>query len=154
MADWNRPIITDLYTDVLSLIDGRLDDAASMFNVTASNLPVTSIRYDRTTNKFQEWDGAAWIDKVISVAGGGTGANNATTARVNLGLGTMAVQSSTSISVTGGIVTGLSTLNLSCNLEFNADGIRTIGTNAVRPHIIYIRNGLVIPVGSDKWVTS
>jgi len=39
---------------------------------------------------------------VLAISYGGTGADNATTARTNLGLGTMAVQNANSVNITGG----------------------------------------------------
>ena len=154
MADWSKPTVTDIYSNVLSFIDGRLNDAATQFSSAPSNQPTGAIRYLRASNKFQEWDGAAWQDKVLSVAGGGTGSATAAGARSNLGLGDMAVQSSSGVAITGGSITGLSTFSLATDLTFTTDGNRNIGSNATRPNNVYIRNGLVIPVGTNKWVSS
>lgn len=46
----------------------------------------------------------------LSVAVGGTGATNEIDARTNLGLGSIAVQSASSVSVTGGTITGITDL--------------------------------------------
>jgi hypothetical protein len=52
------------------------------------------MKFDRIGNKFQERISGAWIDKVLSVAGGGTGATNIAGIGSSLGLGTMAYQNS------------------------------------------------------------
>lgn len=46
----------------------------------------------------------------VAVADGGTGANTASNARNNLGLGTIATQNSNAVSITGGAITGITDL--------------------------------------------
>ena len=49
---------------------------------------------------------AVWNGSTIGVVYGGTGASNATDARTNLGLGTIATQDANAVAVTGGSVNG------------------------------------------------
>ena len=151
MADWNSPVLTDLYTDFLTFLKSRDVDAITLCVTDPTNKPTGTIRYNRSTNVFEEWSGSAWVTKVLALAGGGTGGTDAATSRTALGLGSMAVQNATGIAVTGGTVTGLTQLQLSCDLTFNADDTRVIGADATRAKGIWLRDYMVIPVGTDKW---
>jgi len=154
MADWSLPTLSSLYTDFLAEVSARLDDSATLFSGGPSNQPIGSIRYFRGTNVFQEWDGANWVNKVLSMAGGGTGATDAAGIRTNIGLGTLAIQNANAVNITGGSLTGITGLALIGDISFAADNASKIGTNANRLSTIYIRSGLVIPVGADKFVSS
>lgn len=101
MADWTLPVNTSSYLNVLNLLADKDIDAYSMAE-TPTSPPIGAIRYLRATNTFEEWDGALWNVKVVSIASGGTGANTAASARTNLGLGSMATQNNNAVNITGG----------------------------------------------------
>ena len=102
----------------------------------------------------QEWDGSAWQNKVISIAGGGTGASTPSGILGNLNLGTMALQNATAVAITGGTITGITNLVLNSSIVFTVDASHNIGSNTARPGTLYIRHGIVIPVGTDKFVSA
>ena len=154
MADWNDPELSDVYADVLSMLRARDVDAGQLFNSAPTN-PVTSmIRYLRASNKFQEYNGAAWVDKVLAIAGGGTGGATASAARTALGIGTIGVQNANAIAVTGGTISGITWLSLSCNLIFTSDSAYDIGTKTTMARNLFVKTGCVLPVGADKWVVA
>lgn len=54
--------------------------------------------------------GTTTLSTVLPVVSGGTGASTASAARTSLGLGTIATQASSSVSITGGSITGITDL--------------------------------------------
>lgn len=60
-----------------------------------------------STGRLDATDG---LVNAVPVANGGTGAANATSARSNLGLGSMATQAANSVAITGGSITGITDL--------------------------------------------
>jgi hypothetical protein len=88
-TDWNQPTTSSLYTDILALLEARDVDAFTLGLTDPTNKPTGAIRWNRGTKKFQEWSGAAWADLDVSTG---------------LGLGTMAVQNSNNVSISGGSI--------------------------------------------------
>jgi microcystin-dependent protein len=108
MADFTLPILTSLYTDILNLLKARDVDAITLCVSAPTTPPTGAFKYVRADNKFQEWNGASWDDKVLAIAGGGTGGATAAAARTALGLGTIATQAANSVAITGGTISGVS----------------------------------------------
>lgn len=161
MADWNLPALTSLYTAVLNLLMTRDVDAGTLCVSLPTNPPIGMFRYVRASDKLQEWDGTVWNDKVLSIAGGGTGGANAGAARTSLGLGDMATQNSTGVAITGGTLagngSGLTSLN-AANLATGTAPTARLGSGAASA-TTYLRGdqtwaALVvdIPYGADQAV--
>lgn len=156
MADWTQPTTLTNYDTFVAEMKARDEDAARMFEGGSyTNIPVNTIRWNRSLRCFQNWHGSelGWANLPISVVGGGTGASDAAGARVNLGLGTMSVQNANGVVITGGTVWGVTLMDLNCSIRFFTAGY-DIGHNGTRVRNIYIGGGLCIPVGVDKFATS
>lgn len=108
-ADWSLPTTGTLYTAVLGDLNDKDVDAITLQKTAPSNLPDGAIAWDRGASKFKEWVAAssAFTDMIVAIAGGGTGSSSASGARTALGLGSMATQSSTSVSISGGTISGV-----------------------------------------------
>jgi len=71
MSDWKLPGISDLYTNVLTYLSNRLNDAAQLFDsttTTPTNQPVGTKRWNASTKKFEKWNGTAWVDMTDTYA--------------------------------------------------------------------------------------
>lgn len=154
MANWSNPIITTQYDVFVSEAKARDVDSATMFVAAPSNQPTGAIKLVRAPVKFQEWDGAVWVDKVLDVTGGGTGGASAAAARAALGIGTLGAQNSNAIAVTAGTISGLTTFEIAGPMTFSADASWDIGTFAKQARKVYVKDALVLPVGVDKYATS
>lgn len=114
MSNWNLPTITSGYLDFVTEMNDKFVDAGTIGYGAPTNLPEHAMRFNRSTNIFEEWVGGGWIPKVIGIAGGGTGGSDPAAARAALGLGSMSVQNSNAVNITGGSITGV---------NLNADAI-------------------------------
>jgi len=155
-ADWNLPTTTSLYTDVLDLLKTRDLDVATMFKTAPVNPVQFMMRFNRSILVLEEYDGvSAWVPVVLGVTGGGTGGGTAVAARTALGIGTMGVQDSNAVAITGGGIAGLTTFELGVGaITVDTDNLRDLATFAKQMRKGFFKSALVIPVGADKYATS
>ena len=120
MADWNQPGLPDAYSNFLDALTARDIDAMTLGIGTITNPKAGMMRFERTRGVFQEYNATSgWLDKVLSVAGGGTGANNSGGAGSALGLGSMAYQNANAVNITGGQISSLSSIQVNGNGAIN-----------------------------------
>lgn len=161
MANWadTAPDETTVYSGVGGVLDqlrSRDKDAYTLAESPTSP-PTGAIRYLRASDKFQEWNGVAWVDKLISIAGGGTGGGDAATARTNLGLGTISVQNSNAVAITGGSAVGLSAVgagtgtfgtlaagNTAITGTLTVSGATTLGTTLSVAGVSALNGGITV----------
>ena len=138
MGNWSKPVLADTYSDFLDSLNARDLDAGTLFLTDPVNPPVGVIRYNRTTNLFQEWNGSSWVNKVISQAGGGTGAGSLPA------LGTMASQNANNVNITGGNISNLSSLAVNGNAAVGGSLAVTANINSSQ----YIQAAAQIAAGT------
>jgi hypothetical protein len=151
VANWSNPIITTQYDVFVAEVKDRDADTATLFSGSATNIPTGSVRFNRAAKTFEEWSGTAWVVLILAVAGGGTGANTGGGAGANLGLGSMAFQNSNSVGITGGTIdiTWVIARSIICPaVNLGCD----LGDSGRRFNKAYVAGGMVIPVGTDKYV--
>ena len=75
--------------------------------------------------------GAVTLGGILNLTNGGTGASTAAGARTNLGLGTIATQDASNVSITGGAISGVSAsvTTLTTSSTITANNIATTGTH-------------------------
>jgi hypothetical protein len=108
MANWNNPTVNSNYVTFVDEVKNRDVDSARMFDGTGDNLPNLTIRWNQSNQRFERLQDGTWSARTLSVGGGGTGASTPSGARSNLGLASMAQQSSDNVSITGGSINGVS----------------------------------------------
>lgn len=133
MANWSNPTVTSNYATLLGELRDRDVDALTLQLNALTNPPTGAIKLLRSPVKLQEWSGAAFVDKLLDITGGGTGAATAATARNNLGLGSIVTQNANAVVLTGGTIADVSM----------SGSISLVGTFSVTP-IAASQNAVVI----------
>lgn len=60
MGDWNKPALSDTYSNFLTYLKNLAIDAGTAFVNSPTNQPTGSLRYNRSTDIWEEWDGSSW----------------------------------------------------------------------------------------------
>jgi hypothetical protein len=94
-------------TSASTAADARIN--LGLGNIATQNINEISITGGTIDNIAITGGNISGLNAPLPVASGGTGANNAGNARVNLGLGTVATQNADNINITGGNISGLNT---------------------------------------------
>lgn len=99
MADHSKPVTTDTYANVLTYLDGRLDDLALQLEAAGTsptNLPTGAIRWNASGSKWQIWYASTWSDlasgysiNINGTVGAGTPAAGAFTTISSSGAATL-----------------------------------------------------------------
>lgn len=106
------------------IINNGLADTVTVKNSTGTGITVpaskTMYLYNDSNNVVDAIThlSSLTLDTALPVGSGGTGADTATDARTNLGLGSMAVQNATAINVSGGTLGGSTIINTSGTATF------------------------------------
>ena len=127
MANWNNPALDSSYSNFLDHLKSRDLDAANMFMNTPTNPKTGFMRYNRGSNKFQEYRSNAWRDEIISIASGGTGVSTLTALIALVGGGGGDIDLS-NVSITGGTISGIGSLGVNGNATIGGQLITGSGS--------------------------
>lgn len=65
MADFSKPVLSDLYQNVLQYIRDLFADAVKWLDGTSStNVPTGAKRWNATTKRFEKYDGVSWVELI------------------------------------------------------------------------------------------
>lgn len=139
MADHSDLLTTELYANILSRIDGRLDDTAKAFdpaNITHTNPQTNTVRWTSASNKWQKYDGSSWVDLTatyaIAISGNAGTATTLATARTINGV---SFNGSANITVTANTGSAVTFNNggsgAASGTTFNGSAAQTISYNTV-----------------------
>lgn len=124
----------------IAITNTQVSGLGTMSVQNANNVSITGGSLDGTVigastpaqAYFTTISGGTWQGTAIAVANGGTGATNATDARTNLGLGTMATQNASNVAISGGNINGTVIGNSSAQAgtftNLTASGTVSLGT--------------------------
>jgi len=112
MANFSLPTTASLYTDVISIFNDKLSDVAKGLDPatsTPTNVPTNSVRWTSAANKWQKWNGTAWVDLTatyaINISGSAASATTAGSAATADTLTTARTINGTSFNGSGNITT-------------------------------------------------
>lgn len=74
--DWSKPDLFSSKSDFMTEMHSLINMCAKV-DPSGTNLPTSALRYNRTTDRLQEWDGSTWVDQpygFIATGSVGTGA--------------------------------------------------------------------------------
>jgi hypothetical protein len=141
MADWSKPTVTSNYVTFVDEVKNRDIDAITLQVNALVNPPMSSVKMARVGAplvKFQEWNGSAFVDKVLGVDGGGTGVTTIPALKSALALGTMADQNANAVNISGGNLNavGISNANLGGNMTFNGGRFHIASTTDIALNVV------------------
>lgn len=60
-TNWSNPSLSQLWADFVSAIKSRDESSAKMDYAGDTNLPTSVVRFNRSNNRLEEWNGTAWV---------------------------------------------------------------------------------------------
>ena len=131
-GDFNKPVVTDAYASVLQSIKDLISDLAKGLDGTSTaNIPTNAIRWGSANNRFEKYNGSAWValsatmsQDVTSLSGKtiGSAANN-----IPLNNGTM------NVTLNADLLDGYH----AANLQFNQSGRDFVNGTFIQTDIDY-----------------
>jgi hypothetical protein len=147
MADHNKPSLASLYEDFVEELNAKCQDLAmglDPISTTATNLPVSALRWSSAASKWQKYNGTTWGDMASTYAINVMTANALAVAR--------------SLGVSGDITgsasfDGSSNATISATLATVNSNVGTFGSTASAVTIVVNGKGLITGVSTSAFTS-
>ena len=153
MANWSNPQLTSTYTNFVTEVKDRDVDLALQFDgTTSTNLTTGTIRWSSSANRWQKWNGSAWVELTGTYALTGLSTTGAATIGTTLDVTGVTTLSGGGTSTTAAVNNNSTNIATTAYVVGQASGTAPVmdGTATVGTSLRYARQDHVHPSDTTR----